>query len=145
MSEGPSQRASELAVELRTLVGQLKRKLREQAGAGELTSSQTSVLALLEREGAATITTLARRESMRSQSMGALIATLEAAKLVTGAPDPNDGRQTLWSLTPASRALVRDRRVARQTWLAGALHSKFSPQEQARLADAITLLKRLVE
>ena len=145
MSEGPSQRASDLATQLRTLVGQLKRKLREQAGAGELSSSQTSVLALLEREGAATITTLAKRESMRPQSMGALVATLEAAKHVTGAPDPNDGRQTLWSITPASRALVRDSRAARQTWLAGALHSKFSAQEQARIAEAVALLKRLVE
>lgn len=145
MGERVSQRASDLASDIRTVVGQLKRKLREQAGEGELSSSQASVLALLERDGPATVTTLAKRESMRPQSMGALVATLEAAKLITGAPDPDDGRQTIWSLTAPGRTLVRDRRAARQSWLAGALHAKFTTEEQARLAEAIALMKRLVE
>lgn len=145
MGRSASPRTADLATELRTLVGQLKRKLREQAGADELTPSQISVLALLEREGPATVTKLARRETMRPQSMGALIATLEAAKLVSSAPDPHDGRQTIWWATPAADALVRDRRAMRQTWLVGALEENFTADEQTRIAEAVALLKRLVE
>ena len=50
---------------------------------------------------------------MRPQSMGPLIAALEAAGLVSGAPDPKDGRQTMLSLTEACRKLDR-RKVARR-------------------------------
>ena len=84
-----------LAAELRVLVGQLKRRLREQSSLGDLTESQIAVLRRLDSEGPATVTTLARAEGMRPQSMGANIAALEAAGLVSGAPDPNDGRQTM--------------------------------------------------
>ena len=94
-------RASALAAELHALAGKLKRRLREQASAGDLTPSQTAVLVHLDRDGPTTVTALARSEGVRSQSMGATIAVLEAAGLVTGSPDPKDGRQTILSLTPA--------------------------------------------
>src|SRR5277367_5231656 len=87
-----------LAGDLRAVIGQLKRRLREQAGWGDLTWSQTSVLSRLDREGPATVTTLARVEGMRPQSMGAIVSALQAAGLVTGSPDPTDGRQTVLSL-----------------------------------------------
>src|SRR5579863_629179 len=103
MSNRPSRpqadRAAELALEMRTLIGKLKRKLREQTDHGDFTSSQASVLLRLEKEGPATVSNLARAEAMRPQSMSAAIAPLEAAGLVSGAPDPDDGRQTLLSLT----------------------------------------------
>lgn len=96
-------RVSVLASELRVLIGKLKRRLREEAHSGDLTWSQTAVLSLLEREGPATVTTLAKAEGVRPQSMGATVSVLEAAGLVSGAPDPGDGRQTMLSLTPACR------------------------------------------
>ena len=57
---------------------QTQAKLREQASAGDLTPSQTSVLMHLDREGPTTVTALARTEGVRSQSMGATVAVLEA-------------------------------------------------------------------
>src|SRR5882672_9778771 len=93
-------RASALAGDLRVLIGKLKRRLREQAHTGDLTWSQMSVLSRLEREGPATVTTLARAEGVRPQSMGATVSVLEEAGLVSGAPDASDGRQTILSLTP---------------------------------------------
>ena len=69
-------RASVLATEIRALVGKLKRRLREQAGVGDLAPSQISVLLRLEREGPATTSNLARLEGMRPQSMGTVIASL---------------------------------------------------------------------
>jgi DNA-binding MarR family transcriptional regulator len=137
--------ASALAVELHTLSGKLKRRLREQASAGDLTPSQISVLAHLDRNGPTTVTALARAEGVRSQSMGATIAVLEAASLVKGSPDPEDGRQTILSLTPACRELIRSGRAARQDWLLRAIQTKLTPQEQAQLAAAMKLLNRLVD
>lgn len=137
-------RTSALTTEIRAVLGKLKRRLREQTGAGDLTPSQISVLLRLEREGPATTSNLARLEGMRPQSMGTVIAPLQAAGLVSGAPDPADGRQTLLSLTDACRKWVEEGRAARQDWLTGALAARLSPEEQDRLAEAVELLKRLV-
>ena len=133
-----------LATEIRALVGRLKRRLREQAGIGDPTPSQISVLLRLEREGPTTTSNLARLEGMRPQSMGTVIAPLQEAGLVGGTPDPADGRQTLLSLTEACRRWVEEGRAARQDWLTRNIHARFSAAEQERLAEAIELLKRLV-
>ena len=137
--------ATLLAQELHALSSKLKRRLREQASAGDLTPSQTSVLRHLDRNGPTTVTALARLEGVRSQSMGATIAALEAAGLVKGSPDPNDGRQTILSLTPACVALFRNGRAARTDWLLKAIQTKFTATEQDQLAAAVKLLNRLVE
>jgi len=138
-------RALVLAGEFRVLIGQLKRRLREQTNLGDITWSQVSVLSLLERDGPATVTTLARAEGMRPQSMGAIVASLEAAGLVNGSPDPTDGRQTLLSLTATGREWIKAGRAAREHWLSRAIQTKLAPAEQEKLAAAVELLKRLVE
>jgi DNA-binding MarR family transcriptional regulator len=138
-------RAAVLAQELRALFGKLKRRLREQAHAGDLTPSQVSVLLRLEKDGPATPSSLARAEGMRPQSIGPVIDALEAAGLVSGAADPSDGRQTILSLTDTFRKRIQEGRAARQDWLSRAILTRFSPQEQEGLAAAVDLLKRLVE
>lgn len=138
-------RASALATELRVMIGKLKHRLREQAHTGELTPSQTSVLLHLEREGSATVTALARIEGVRPQSMGATVAGLQAAGLVRGAPHPNDGRQTVLSLTPACRKMIKAGRAAREDWLLRTIQARLSGKEQAKLAAGVELLKRLVD
>jgi DNA-binding MarR family transcriptional regulator len=134
---------STIASELRAIIGRLKRRLREHASVGEHTPSQTAVLIRLERDGPMTASALARAEGMRPQSMGAIIAPLEAAGMLTGAPDPHDGRQTLLSLTPDCITWIREGRAARQDFLTRAIQAQLSPPEQAQLAAAIELLKRI--
>ena len=141
----PSGRASALAEELRTLANKLKRRLREQSQAGDLTPSQVAVVLRLEREGPATTSSLARAEGMRPQSMGAVIAPLEAAGFVSGTPDPNDGRQTVLSLTDSARETLRKSRAIRQGWLSQMIHTRLSVREQEQLSSAVELLKRLVD
>jgi DNA-binding MarR family transcriptional regulator len=138
-------RAHAVAEELRVLVGKLKRRLREEVGAGDFTEPQTSVLLRLERDGPATVTTLARAEGMRPQSMGATVATLVSAGLVSGSPDPTDGRQTVLSLTAAARRTFKAIRAAREDWLFRAIRAKLSLREQKTLAAGVGLLKRLVD
>jgi DNA-binding MarR family transcriptional regulator len=137
--------APHLAAELHSLNGRLKRRLREQASAGDLTPSQFAVLRHLDRDGPTTVTALARMEGVRPQSMGATVAGLEGLGFVEGAPDARDGRQTILSLTPACRDMIRTGRAARQDWLLRAIQTKLSAEEQAQLAFALRLLGRLVE
>ena len=137
--------AATLASELRVLMARLKRRLREQADAGDLTPSQAAVLRRLERDGPLTVSALARAEGVRPQSMGAVVAVLQAADLVVGAPDPADGRQTLLSVTPACRDWIAAGRSARQDWLLRVIDRELSPEEQARLAAAVALLRRLAD
>jgi DNA-binding MarR family transcriptional regulator len=138
-------RASALAGELRAVIGLLKRRLREQTNAGDLTSSQIAVLARLDRDGPATVSTLARAEGVRPQSMGATIAALEAAGLVAGTPDPGDGRQTIIILTDACLKWLKEGRAARQDWLFRTIQARLAPQEQEELAAAVALFKRLLD
>ena len=145
LEEPQSLRSSALSAELRALVGKLKRRLREQAHVGDLTTSQVSTLLRLERDGPAATSDLARAEGMRPQSMGAIIAALESAGLVIGAPDPTDGRRALLSLTDACRLWLQEGRVARQDWLSQRLQARLSIDEMEVLAAAIGLLKQLVE
>lgn len=138
-------RASALARELRVVVSQLKHRLREQSHPGDYTWSQTSAVIRLERDGPATVSALARAEGVKPQSMGATIATLEAAGLVKGSPDPTDGRQTILSVTDACRELIKANREATEDWLFRAIHTKLSSAEQEQVATALELLKRLAD
>jgi DNA-binding MarR family transcriptional regulator len=149
MNDQPEDRhaagAAALAQELRALLGKLKRRLREQGNVGDLTPSQISVLLRLEKDGPATASSLARAEGMRPQSIGPIVAALEAAGLVSGALDPTDGRRTILSLTEACLAWVRQGRAARQDWLSRTIQARLSPREQKDLTAAVGLLKRLVD
>lgn len=127
------------------MVGKLRRRLREQADSRDLTPSQAAALLRLEREGPATVSALARGEGVRPQSMGATVATLEAAGLIGGEPDPNDGRQTILSLTDACRKWISEGRAARHDWLTRKIEAKFSSEEQQALAKGVELLKRIAD
>ena len=138
-------RVSALAGELRVLISQLKRRLREQTHLGDYTWSQAAVLIRLESDGPATVSALARAEGVRQQSMGTTVAALEAAGLVKGSPDPTDGRQTILSLTDTCREIVKTNRAAKDDWLFRAIETKLSSAEQEKLAVALELLKRLAD
>jgi DNA-binding MarR family transcriptional regulator len=136
---------ADLALTLRSVIGKLKRRMRAQSHAGDLSWSQLSMLGRLERDGASTVTALAKAEGVRPQSMGATIRDLEASGYVTGAPDPQDGRQTLWSVTREARDLVIAARAARQDWLLASIQKSFSQDEQDAIARALKLLERITE
>ena len=138
-------RAQDVAGELRVVLGKLKRRLRAEAHLGDFTWPQVQVLIRLEREGPATVSTLARTQGMRPQSMGEILSALKAAGLVSGAPDPADGRQTLLSITAACRRKIKAARAAREDWLFRAIRASLGPAEQVQLAGAVELLKRLAD
>ncbi|MGO9436150.1 MAG: MarR family winged helix-turn-helix transcriptional regulator [Terracidiphilus sp.] len=136
---------SALAADMRTVFRKLKLRYREHGGGNDLTPSQTSVVLRLEKDGSATVSSLARMEGMRPQSMSAVVAPLQASGLVRGAPDPGDGRQTLMSLTPKCLKLLQQGRATRQDWLTTRISQKLTIQEQEKLQAALALLTRLVD
>jgi DNA-binding MarR family transcriptional regulator len=137
--------ASAIALDIRTVFRRVKRHLREQGERGDLTASQVSVVLRLEESGPATVSSLARAEGMRPQSMSAVMLPLQEAGLVHGTPDPNDGRQTLMSLTPKCHKWLKEGRAARQDWLTRRIEHKLSVREQERLRAALGLLTKLIE
>src|SRR5580698_5352310 len=140
-----SETASDLAAQIRTTLSRLKRRLREHGGREDLTPSQVTVLLRLEKDGAATVSGLARAEGMRPQSMSSIVTSLQDAGLVGSSSDPNDGRQTLMSLSSKCEKWFREGRAARQDWLTNTILQKLSTQEQQKLSAALELLSRLTE
>lgn len=127
------------------MVSKLTRRLREQVEAGDFTNAQQSVILRLERDGPATVSMLARAEGVRPQSMRITVSALEAAGVVSGKPDPKDGRQTFISLTPSFVKIIKTGRAAKEDWLFRALQAQLAPREHEQLAAALDLLSRLAD
>jgi DNA-binding MarR family transcriptional regulator len=127
-------------------VGLLARRLRQSASDGDdLSLSESSALARLERGGPSTASALAQREQIRPQSMGAIVGSLEARGYVERRPDPADGRQMVVSITKAGVRTLRSRRNQRTERLASVLAAEFSAEEVEQLERAIPLLERLAQ
>jgi DNA-binding MarR family transcriptional regulator len=128
--------------ELALAIGQVVRRLRAEVNPGELTLSQASALGRLDRAGWLTTADLARAESVKPQSMSATLTSLEQEDLVERRPDPVDGRQVLFGLTPAGVEARRKRGIAKREWLLAAI-ARLDPDEQRTLVAATALIKRL--
>ncbi len=134
-----------VASDLRVVLGQLIRRLRAEHRAGGFSITHGAVLGRLDREGPQSVSDLAAAERVRPQSMAQTVGDLEADGLVERRPDPGDRRRALVSLTRAGRETLRLDRRHREGWLAEAMASELSPEEQSVMADAVELLRRLAE
>src|SRR5580658_5221579 len=120
----------EVAGALHASVRLLVQRIRQtQAVEGDLTSPETSALARLDRTGPTTAAELARLERISPQSMGATLGALEDRGLVRRAPDPDDGRRLIMSLSDEGQQLLRRRRRARNDMLSHALADGFTRAE----------------
>jgi DNA-binding MarR family transcriptional regulator len=134
--------AGAVQVSVRLLVQRLR---QTQALEGDLTSSETSAMARLDRTGPTTASELARLERISPQSMGATVASLEARGLVERTPDPDDGRRAILSLSDDGRDLLLRRRSARSEMLAEVLAAGFTRAELKQLQAAAPLIERLAQ
>ncbi|UMB68988.1 MarR family winged helix-turn-helix transcriptional regulator [Mycobacterium paraterrae] len=143
--DGISESAVSAARDLRVLFSRLRRRLRGVATGEGLTPSQTAVLNRLWKDGASTTSALATAEQVRPQSMATIVAALEQQGLIQRAPDPNDGRRQVISLTAAGRRRAESDRQAREEWLARAMQERYSERERRVINDALSLLERLTD
>jgi DNA-binding MarR family transcriptional regulator len=65
--------------------------------------------------------------------------------LIERAPDPDDGRRAVMSITAAGLDLLRSRRNAKVQQLARALSAEFTAAERDQLAAVAPLLERLAQ
>ena len=142
MSTGPDIPA--LADELHLVIGALVRQSRAVSPDRDITLGQVSILKRLDREGPHAVADLARLDKISHQSVTVSVAALVERDLVRRTPDPHDGRRKVLELTAAGRRLLTERREAGQERLAEAISRELNPAEQARLAEVVPLLQRLL-
>jgi DNA-binding MarR family transcriptional regulator len=133
------------AGELRGVLGQLHRRLRQVDNAEVLTPSQSAVLSRLDRDGAATQAELAAAEHVRQQSMAATLSVLDELGHLTRTRDTADGRRTLISLSDLGRKTVRGVHQHRAEWLADAMAAELTEAELETVTEALPLLRRLAQ
>lgn len=131
-----------LAAELRFVLNRLNRRLRHQQLGDDLTVSQLSVLAVLQRDGPLTAGDLAGKEHVRPPSMTRIIAALQRQDLIARGENPADGRQVLVALTESGRTRAIAETAARERWLAQQLDT-LTQDERDVLKAAAALLNRL--
>lgn len=131
-----------LASSLRLAVMRLARRMRAERPDSDLSLTQLSALAVLERHGPLTPRELAAAERIRPPSMTRVVAALEAAGLVTRTDHPSDGRQVLLTASPAGVALLREDRRRREAWLAQRLR-ELDADDREVLRRAAAVLDRL--
>lgn len=132
------------AIEFTQAIGLLVRRIRAAASGHELSLSESAVLARLAKDGPATTAELARAESVRPQSMGATVATLEELGLVHRKPHPTDGRQVKIELTAKGTAVRNSAKDAKRTWLSQAI-AKLNEEERQTLFKAGEIMRRLAD
>lgn len=138
----PSTTLVSTASELRIVLGQLVRRLRSEY---TFPVAQASVLSRLDRDGAQTTSALAAAERIRPQSMAQTLLELEGDGLISRHPDRNDRRQILIELTNPGHERLREDRRRREGWLAEAIATTLTAEEQRTLIEALPLLRRLAQ
>ncbi|MFI7585632.1 MarR family winged helix-turn-helix transcriptional regulator [Spongisporangium articulatum] len=130
------------AADLRVALLRLARRVRAEKADSELTDTQFSLLAALDRRGRATLKALAEFERVQPPSMTKTVAHLVDRGLVTRSRDPDDGRQAFVELTAAGHAAVDETRRRRDAWL-GMRLAALDDRERAVLADATEIMRRI--
>jgi DNA-binding MarR family transcriptional regulator len=136
--------ALQASLDVRVILGRLRRRFMSVTDGDDITPPQASVLMRVGRGDVTTASALATAERVRPQSMAVTLAGLEQLGLITRTPDPTDGRRQIVELTDAGRNRVDVARDAGHEWLATSLQNEFSEHERQQIIAAMRLLERLV-
>ncbi|WUD71330.1 MarR family transcriptional regulator [Streptomyces sp. NBC_00510] len=136
---------TEVGAALRLSVGRIARRLRQAHAVGDVTLSEVSVIARLDRDGPDSPGSLAELERVRPQAMATTLSGLEERGLVSRRPDAKDKRRVVMTVTEAGLKVLADRRSESVQRLAAVLGGQFTAQERRQLVDALPLLDRLAE
>ncbi len=127
---------------LRVALLRLARDLRRLAVDEGLTPSRAGVLGLLAARGALRAGDLAAAEGINPTMASRVLADLEAAGLVSRAPDPADRRATLVRATATGAARAKQLKARRTEVLAERL-SGLDPEQVDALLAALPALESL--
>jgi DNA-binding MarR family transcriptional regulator len=144
---GTSPELSESAARLRLAIVRTARRLRQEAvgaGGSELTPTAASALATVERHGPLTPSELAEIERVKRPTATRTLRLLVEAGLVDRAPDPDDGRSALVSVSPAGRERLRRLRGRKNAYLAKRMRD-LPDEDVETLERAASILERILE
>jgi DNA-binding MarR family transcriptional regulator len=131
----------ELAARLRLSAARLARRLRQESDLN-LTPSQLSALASVERHGPVTLGRLAELERVAPPTITKVVAKLEADGLLARRVDGHDRRIARVSATPAALTVLAETRRRKDAWLAARI-AGLGDAERERLAGALDVLEWL--
>jgi len=137
------ERLSTTAAHLRLAITRTARRLRQEAGR-ELSPSQISALATIERHGPLTPSELADRERVKRPTATRVAAKLEEMGTIARTADPADARSSLLQITAGGRALLGRLRRRKTAYLAQRL-SALEADDLAVLERASEVLERMLE
>lgn len=132
---------AQLASELRRVLLVSSRILRSHTAADDVSASQYSVLAYLQRTGESTPGTIAEFEHVSPPVMTRILGRLEEAGLVHRDTHPEDGRQVRVTLTDLGEDVVIRGRRERDNWLRSRL-GDVTAAERHTLEEAVMILRR---
>ncbi|WP_336659122.1 MarR family winged helix-turn-helix transcriptional regulator [Leucobacter sp. USHLN153] len=140
-AEGNRSEIDALALDLTRVTGRFSRVAGRVAGSG-YSLIAWRVLAELEQHGAARVSALAHQQRVAQPSMTGLLQRLEGEGWVSRAPDPEDGRASLVSLTSSGQRALDDYRRAAADRVRPHLEP-LSDFDRATLARAAELMQSL--
>jgi DNA-binding MarR family transcriptional regulator len=143
----PNTSLTDSAARLRLAIVRTARRLRQEAvGAGgtELTPTAVSALATVERHGPLTPSELAGIERVKRPTATRTLRLLTDAGLVDRAPDPDDGRSALVSISAAGREQLRRLRGRKNAYLARRMRD-LPAEDVATLERAASILEQVLE
>jgi DNA-binding MarR family transcriptional regulator len=138
-----SEAAEELPARLRLAIVRTARRLRQEAG-GELGPATAAALGTIERRGPLSPSELAEHEGIKRPTVARILGHLEKDDLVTRVRDPQDGRSSILSITPAGRALLRKLRARKTAYLAHQLRD-LDQDDLRALERSVELLEGMLE
>lgn len=136
--------AASMASRLHSLAIHLLRRVRHTDAQSGLSGARASALSVLVFGGDRSIGDLAVAEQVAAPTMTRLVAGLEADGYVKRTRAREDRRTVIVSATARGRQaleLARGLRVAQVQ----AILARLSPEEAARVAEAVSLLERVME
>jgi DNA-binding MarR family transcriptional regulator len=133
---------TDLAARLRLAVGRLHRRIRID-GRESIPPLQLSALVTVEQHGPLRLSELARREAVTAPTMSRVLAALGENGLVVRAPDPQDARGVLVTLSAEGAARLAEVRSHRTALVARRL-ARLDDEQRAALTAALPALEALL-
>lgn len=142
-SDNPSEIAcNEIAILLHDQFSRLPRQLRSVELPRGITPERLSALAVVDKCGPLSVTSLADKECVRPATISRMVSALVAEGFVRRAEDKKDGRGVLVSLTRKGRRIYQQMQQERHQHLVKAL-SELSADQLAALRSLAAALERL--
>ena len=137
---------TQLAIDLRTVLARLVKKLRKKSVTGQqLSLTERSSMGLLQQHKELLPSELASMEKITNQSMSQVLNHLLEVGYISRKASETDKRKVIISLTELGERTILQVRAEREEWLLKAISETCSEEEVLVLKQAIGPLTKLVD